>query len=106
MAREIPVSQGRVEIFVERADDGVGVFRDGTEILHVHYRKSDMVTFDLRSGQNTDIVFEIYNLTGGGWEASLVVNAGGRRVYEARPRGWTIAGWNVAWRETFTLRPS
>ena len=103
MAREIRVSPGEVVIAVYQADDGVGVFMDGREILHVDFLQSGRTSFHLDAGQSADVRFEIYNLTGGNYNAGIVVNAGNRRVYEAHPRGMTPPFWNVAWQDGFTL---
>ncbi len=105
MANVIDVDPGMVDIWVDDVDDGVGIFRDNAEILHVDYRQSGESHFEISSGQETGIKGEIYNLTGGPWRAHIVINAAGRRVYEAYPRGWTIPGWNIAWQDTFVLRP-
>jgi hypothetical protein len=104
MARIFNVGAGRVEVFVERVDDGAGVFRDGTKVLHVHYKESDRVAWDLGRGQQADIKLEVYNVTGGPYEATITINAAGRRIYQAIPRGWTFPGWSeVVWTDSFTL---
>lgn len=103
MSREIIVNAGEVIISVFQADDGVGVFVDGREKLHVDFLQSGRTSFQLAKGQSVDIRIEIYNLTGGTYNAAVVVNAGNRRVYEATPRGWTPPAWNVAWEDGFTL---
>ena len=98
------VRAGRVEIIVDRVDDGVGVFRDGTQVLHVHYKESDRVAWDLPTGQQAAIKLELYNQTGGPYEATISVNAGGQRIYQAIPRGWTFPGWsNVVWTDSCSL---
>jgi hypothetical protein len=103
MPGEVHVSPGEVLIAVYQADDGVGVFSGGTEILHVDFGKSRQTTFALSPAQSRELRFEVYNLTGGNYRADIIVNAANRRVYEARPSGWT--GWftNVAWQDDFTL---
>lgn len=103
MAREIQVSPGEVVIAVYQADDGVGVFLDGREVLHVDFLQSGRTSFRMEKGQSSEIRFEIYNLSGGSYNAGIVVNAGNRRVYEASPRGFTPPLWNVAWSDGFTL---
>jgi|GEM_PF-4683992 hypothetical protein len=103
MAREIQVAPGEVVIAAYQADDGVGVFMDGHEILHVDFLQSGRTSFHLAAGQSADLRFEIYNVTGFNYNAGIVVNAGNRRVYEAHPRGFTPPGWNIAWNDGFTL---
>ncbi len=103
MAREIMVPAGEVVISVYQADDGVGVFVDGREKLHVDFLQSGRTAFRMEKGQSSDIRMEIYNVSGGTYNAGITVNAGGRRVYEASPRGWTPPAWNIAWEDGFTL---
>lgn len=103
MAREIQVAPGEVVVNIYQADDGVGVFMDGREILHVDFLQSGRTSFKIAAGQSADLRFEIYNLTGGTYNATVIVNAGNQRIYESYPRGWTPPGWNVAWNDGFTL---
>jgi hypothetical protein len=103
MPGEVHVAPGEVLIAVYQADDGVGVFSGGMEILHVDFAKSRQTSFGLSRGQSRELRFEVYNITGGNYRADIIVNAANRRVYEARPSGWT--GWftNIAWQDDFTL---
>ena len=103
MSKELIVPAGEVVINVYQADDGVGVFVDGREKLHVDFLQSGNTSFSLSKGQSADLRIEIYNLTGGTYNAGIVINAGGKRVYESSPRGWTLPGWNVAWQDGFSL---
>lgn len=104
MARVINAPAGLVEIIVENVDDGAGVFINNNEVLHVHYRQSDSISQELTPGEQITLRFEVYNLTGGPWQATFSMNAAGQRIYNARPRGWTLPGWNVAYRDDFVLR--
>lgn len=103
MAKDVTLPAGQVEISVYQADDGVGVFKDGTEILHVDFMQSGSTLFELSKGQSVDLRFEIYNLTGFNYNAVIIINAGGKRIYEAKPRGMTPPGWNIAWSDGFTI---
>ena len=104
MARVIDVPPGLVTINVEGVDDGAGVFFNEVEVLHVHYKQSDSIEQEFTQGEILTIRFEVYNLTGGSWQAHFTVNAAGKRIYDAFPREWTFAGWNVAFRDEFVLR--
>jgi hypothetical protein len=103
MAREIRVQEGEVRITAHQADDGIAVFRDGQKILHVDFLQNGSAAFHLAKGQSVDIRLEVYNLTGGTYNAGIFVTAGTQRVYEAHPRGFTPPLWNVAWQDTFIL---
>lgn len=103
MAREIQIAPGEIVIAIYQADDGVGAFMDGREILHVDFLQSGRTSFRMAAGQSADIRFEIYNVSGGSYNASIIVNAGNQRIYESHPRGMTPPFWNVAWDDGFTL---
>ena len=104
MARVIDVPPGLVTINVEGVDDGAGVFFNGAEVLHVNYRQSNSIEQEFTQGEVLTIRFEVYNLTGGPWQAHFTVNAAGSRIYDAFPRGWTFPGWNVAFSDEFVIR--
>ena len=60
MVRVKVVAPSWVELFLESFDDCAVMFRNGTEILRVHYLEGDIAAFGLSCSQNTDIEFEPY----------------------------------------------
>ena len=73
-----------VQVRVSDVDDGVTVYHDGTEVLHVDFMKTGETSFTANSGDEVKLV--IHNLTGGAWHASLGVTVDGKAVYKEHPQ--------------------
>lgn len=103
MSKEFQIPAGEIVVNVYNVDDGVGVFRDGQQMLHVNFMDTKSASFRLSSGQSADLRMEIYNLTGGPYSARISINAANQRVYDVSPAGFHLFPCNIAWEDNLTL---
>ncbi len=87
-----------VKVDVKDVDDGVTVYHDGTEVLHVHYMHEGDTVFQASKGDKVKIV--IHNLTGGDWHADIKVKISGKTRLNKGHSGWSIAGQPEAWKKS------